>query len=156
MIFKTRTRPKDEQGGDWGSFITANLATLFPENLVGLHLNLPPVSRSHCEQSAARHQHQDMLHSVISCLFICRLHISFHNDNQGDLVCILLISLPSSWLHDNRPHQTDVERWRFSQTVCSLNSGPWTTSGRRRGSSLGKEEIRLIGRLWCWSRSRRW
>lgn len=31
------------QGGDWGSFITANLATLFPENLVGLHLNLPPM-----------------------------------------------------------------------------------------------------------------
>ena len=24
------------------------------------------------------------------------LHISFHNDNQGDLACILLISLPSS------------------------------------------------------------
>ena len=74
MIFKSRTRPRDEQGGDWGSFITANLATLFPESLVGLHLNLPPVSRSHCEQSAARHQHQDMLysqcHSVISCLFI--------------------------------------------------------------------------------------
>ena len=63
MIFKTRTRPKVEQGGDWGSFITANLATLFPESLVGLHLNLPPVSPSHCEQSPARHQHQDILYS---------------------------------------------------------------------------------------------
>jgi len=31
------------QGGDWGAFITTNLATLFPESVLGLHLNLPPV-----------------------------------------------------------------------------------------------------------------
>ena len=89
-------------------------------------------------------------------LSLYQLHISFHNDNQGDLACILLISLPSSWLHDDSPYKTDVERWRLPQTVCSFNSGPWTTSGRRRGSSLGIEEIKLIGRLWCGSQSRWW
>ena len=34
----------DHQGGDWGSLITTNLATLFPESVLGLHLNLPSVS----------------------------------------------------------------------------------------------------------------
>jgi len=28
------------QGGDWGSLITTNLATLFPENVLGLHVNM--------------------------------------------------------------------------------------------------------------------
>merc|ERR1719507_2080733 len=31
------------QGGDWGSLITTSLATLFPESVLGLHLNLPAV-----------------------------------------------------------------------------------------------------------------
>ncbi|CAL7939637.1 unnamed protein product [Xylocopa violacea] len=28
------------QGGDWGSFVAANMAALFPEKIIGLHLNM--------------------------------------------------------------------------------------------------------------------
>ncbi|KRT86650.1 hydrolase [Oryctes borbonicus] len=31
------------QGGDWGSIITATMATLFPEHVLGLHTNMPIV-----------------------------------------------------------------------------------------------------------------
>ena len=38
--------PPHHQGGDWGSLITTNLATFFPQSVLGLHLNLPAVSDS--------------------------------------------------------------------------------------------------------------
>ena len=33
------------QGGDWGSFITARLAATEPASLIGIHLNMLPISR---------------------------------------------------------------------------------------------------------------
>ena len=30
------------QGGDWGAFISANLAFKYPQHLAGIHLNLLP------------------------------------------------------------------------------------------------------------------
>jgi microsomal epoxide hydrolase len=32
------------QGGDWGAFITARLGYTYPENLIGIHLNMVPVA----------------------------------------------------------------------------------------------------------------
>lgn len=33
------------QGGDWGSFVTARLGHAYPDELVGIHLNLMPIRR---------------------------------------------------------------------------------------------------------------
>jgi microsomal epoxide hydrolase len=33
------------QGGDWGSFVTGRLAYVYPDRLIGIHLNLMPVRR---------------------------------------------------------------------------------------------------------------
>jgi pimeloyl-ACP methyl ester carboxylesterase len=33
------------QGGDWGSFITARLGAVYPDRLLGIHLNMMPVRR---------------------------------------------------------------------------------------------------------------
>jgi microsomal epoxide hydrolase len=34
------------QGGDWGAFITTRLAHTWPQNLIGIHLNLLPLPRN--------------------------------------------------------------------------------------------------------------
>ena len=51
------------QGGDWGSFVTARLAAIYPERMAGIHLNLMPLTRDprqleHPTEDERRYQEQ--------------------------------------------------------------------------------------------------
>lgn len=58
------------QGGDWGSLIGSNLATLFPENVIGYHANM-------CANLSPLANIKGFLASFYPSLFIAKEHEHF-------------------------------------------------------------------------------
>lgn len=58
------------QGGDWGALIGSNLATLFPENVIGLHSNM-------CGAMSAAAMAKGFIASFYPTLFVAPEHVDF-------------------------------------------------------------------------------